>query len=339
MDDANLAGDGATTTRPRTHAPDGSTDGPVGATVEHGGARSGVPQAAVPVALPFDAEIPVRAVPDDGDPDAAPIPFGLTARARRLIAPASLPDLAVVDARSGTVSPLEDDPADTRPARARALRRAGASTATIARELDADELLVRAWCAEVGGGRPVAAGSTPAVRHPARGRRPAATAEDTDEALEADRRAWEDERARVRDEVELRLADLDPLVAAAAGVVVALAEVTRYATTLVTADLDVVRHAIDFTTEECAVARAAFRVVLRHGQEVAGDRLVHEWRRRLDLDAGQVRTARWYEAPEPAAVQCLLRLPDGGAAARIAAWRDVLLSHERLTDPGAGVAF
>ncbi|MDX1619915.1 MAG: hypothetical protein R3320_02920, partial [Nitriliruptorales bacterium] len=77
----------------------------------------------------------------------APIPFELTARARRAVAPASLPALEVVDEVSARPLPddLQDDPADTRPARARALRRAGMSVAGIASELGVESPAVTAW--------------------------------------------------------------------------------------------------------------------------------------------------------------------------------------------------
>lgn len=79
-----------------------------------------------------------------------PIPYALTARARRTVAPATLPDLSVVPEPEGRGTIDDPDPFDPRPARARALRRAGRDTSEIAGLLGVGEDLVTAWCRTVG---------------------------------------------------------------------------------------------------------------------------------------------------------------------------------------------
>ncbi|MFP4312286.1 MAG: hypothetical protein ACLFS9_09965, partial [Nitriliruptoraceae bacterium] len=108
----------------------------------------------LPLARPEQPRLPLPDGPGDrdgaADPAGAdhdqPIGFALTARARRVVAPDSLPELSVVPA---VAEPVEEDPDDTRPARARALRRAGVPVARIAAQLDIDPLLVTAWTGAV----------------------------------------------------------------------------------------------------------------------------------------------------------------------------------------------
>lgn len=168
------------------------------------------PQAAQ-ATLPFDA---------DTDAD-QPIGYALTARARRSVAPDDLPRLHLVPGSSdpasartfapgragvagtahlttstdtlrqhgsrhpGAIAGLHDgfldDPGDTRPARARALHRAGVDVSGIARTLDLDELLVRAWVdgivpRRVVGRRRVATAGTGALAIDAQVRPPVASA-------------------------------------------------------------------------------------------------------------------------------------------------------------------
>lgn len=122
------------------------------------GTAASTPRAgALSLPLPFDDEMD------------APVGFALTARARRVVAPATLPALSVVrtaTSRPGLVAgtpsgpvgdgassdgpdELADDPRDLRPARARALRRAGLDPATIATRLGVDEAMARRWVADV----------------------------------------------------------------------------------------------------------------------------------------------------------------------------------------------
>lgn len=115
------------------------------------------PHSAVPVALPFD---------DEGD---APVPFGLTAAARRALDPDGVPALRVVPDRPEDVAPTPDVEEvaadDLRPAQARALRRSGMPVVTIAAAMDVDPALVATWTADLQPGRG-------AVRRP-QGDRPA----------------------------------------------------------------------------------------------------------------------------------------------------------------------
>jgi hypothetical protein len=96
-------------------------------------------------------DAPQPSLPFDGVAD-APIPYSLTARARRTVAPDDLPALRVISdppapttpADAGAAQQLDDERSDTRPARARALARAGTPLPAIAQQLDVDELLVEA---------------------------------------------------------------------------------------------------------------------------------------------------------------------------------------------------
>ena len=113
------------------------------------------------------ADAGVQAVlPLDLDPD-EPVPFRLTPKARRAVAPHTLPTLEVVEPPTAPTGPVRDpssededddpvevphdldDPHDPRSARARALRRGGMAVRDIARRLDVDELAVRTWTGDL----------------------------------------------------------------------------------------------------------------------------------------------------------------------------------------------
>ncbi|MCC5950128.1 MAG: hypothetical protein JJT89_16885, partial [Nitriliruptoraceae bacterium] len=122
---------------------------------DHRSPSAAASAAPVPAAQPalFAAPLPFD---DEAD---EPIAYALTGRARRHLAPDEVPALVVVEppAWSSTdrsrppddAATLAEDPTDTRPARARALRRAGVAAADIARQLDTDPVLIRAWVGEV----------------------------------------------------------------------------------------------------------------------------------------------------------------------------------------------
>jgi hypothetical protein len=272
--------------------------------------------------LPFD---------DEAD---RPIPFALTARARRTVAPDGLPPLEVVRDRVPTAPRKEpagaprrdrdddgalDDPTDTRPARARALRRAGVAVARIARQLRVDELTVRAWTGDV------VSTDEPALDVP----------DPTDEHDE--RVAFELARAAAREDALDRLRD-DAGFAAGVGLLAAVAEIDPHAVTVVSAHAEVVARVLSWLDEHAEVPVARARVVLRLGPDVAGDLARHRWAAASGLPVDRITTTRWRGAPSPDATDALVRLHDVGLAAAVAGWRDALLRPPVEHDP-ADVAF
>jgi hypothetical protein len=308
--------------------------------------------------LPFDDEA------DD------PIPFALTARARRTVAPDRLPPLEVVPDRAapspeppspapagaqprpGAVRPQPapatqpsparrsgdevddghlDDPTDTRPARARALRRAGVQVARIAAQLGVDDLAVRAWTGDVAAESTTEPG-TDGGRTPSRPHDPA-LAREHDE----DRAAFELARAAAR-EVALGRLTSDPTFAAGVGLVAALAEVDTHAVTLVSPHPEVVGRVLGWLVTHAEVDPGRVRVVLRIGPDVAGDLARHRWAAGLGVPVDRVSHTRWRGAPAPDATDALVRLHDPALAATVAGWRDALLTPPTGHDP-ADVAF
>jgi hypothetical protein len=308
--------------------------------------------------LPFDDEA------DD------PIPFALTARARRTVAPERLPPLEVVPDRGaadpGSSRPAPtadgpqpaavrrqpapatrpsqasrpgddeddghlDDPTDTRPARARALRRAGVPVARIAAQLDVDDLAVRAWTGDVAA-EPTTEPEPGGGTAPSRPRVPALARE-----LEEDRTAFELARAAAREDALARLTD-DPSFAAGVGLVAALAEVDTHAVTLVSPHPEVVGRVLGWLVSHAEVDPGRVRVVLRIGPDVAGDLARHRWAAGLGVPVDRVSHTRWRGAPAPDATDALVRLHDLALAATVAGWRDALLTPPTGDDP-ADVAF
>ncbi len=266
-----------------------------------------------------------------------PVDVVLTARARRVVAPTDLPDLRVVDD-----GPVETpDPSDTRPSRARALRRAGRSVASIAQALQVDELLVRAWVADVRGGRSrrgSAATSTDGgpTSIPRNAAASARSSQAPTEEVDEHRLAFELARADARDEARrTRLADPD--FAAGLGVLVGLAEVDVHAVMITAADTRLVRFALDWLREHADLDPHRVRLVLRIGAAVAGDLAAHRWARELGLPKEGIAIASWRKAPRDDDEQALLRIADPTLSAAIAGWRDALLTPGGEDD--ADIAF
>lgn len=343
-------------------------------------------QPALPLELPFDAPLPF-----DDEVD-QPVELVLTARARRVVAPSDLPALRLVSEPADPAAPAEEtggtqaggeqdggaavsgraprsapavtrhparvdeDPSDTRPSRARALRRAGRPASKIAEQLGVDELLVRAWVADVAprharrgsardrdsAGAPAVAAPAVAGGHRARGRSTsAARAEPGMVPAEVDgadehRTAFELARAAARDDARReRLAD--PAFAGGIGLLAGVAELDPYAVTVTTVEPEVSVAALRWIREQLPIAPERVRVVLRIGPRVAGDLAAHRWAKLLELPRERVAVTSWRHAPTDDAEQVLLRIADPTAAASIAGWRDAL-----LTPPGddpADVAF
>jgi hypothetical protein len=280
--------------------------------------------------LPFDP------LPFDDEAD-RPIPFALTARARRTVAPDALPPLEVVgpvarvaareqrvgDPADGADGQL-DDPTDTRPARARALRRAGVPVARIAAQLGVDDLAVRAWTGDV-------------TATPADGAGPATTSPRLALADDTDRTAHELARAAARDDALQRLG-ADPAFAAGVGLLAALAEIDTHAVTIVSTHPEVVARSLTWLAAHGGVDPDRVRVVLRLGPDAAGDLARHRWATALGLSVDRISHTRWRGAPAPDATEALVRLHDPALAASVAGWRDALLDPPTGDDP-ADVAF
>lgn len=304
--------------------------------------------------LPATMSSSQQVLPFDDESD-EPVGFSLTARARRVIAPHDLPALALVPPGAGERSrdsqkpgmvglggrcqasapeegavgrdwPVGDDPTDTRPSRARALRRAGLSPAAIADQLQVDPLLIHAWIGVPVSSSHVAAQPTK-VGHAGVSRSPGDGAAD---ALAEERSAaFLLARAAASDQARPALAH-DPGFAAGLGLLSSIVEVDRHAITITTGDQDVAARVLSWLEEELPVDPARVRLVLRLGPRAAGDLVAHRWAARLHLERDRVATARWHDAPEPEAVQALLRVADPGIAATVAGWRDALLAPVQL---------
>ncbi len=299
------------------------------------------------VPLPFDP-LPFD---DEGD---HPIPFALTARARRTVAPHALPPLRVLPGAGRTPAtdvppaldapgpaapggddasqaPL-DDPSDTRPARARALRRSGVATDRIAAQLGVDELLVRAWTGNVAVARRGrsdraggASGDTATVTHVplhAGGR---------DARDEAARTAFELARAAAQEEARTRLVD-DPALAAGLGVLAGIADITPSAVDVTTADPRVAGAAVRWLTEVLRADVAEVRLVLRVGPRAAADLARHRWARAVGIAPDRIRTTRAVANVRDDAVEGVLRVVDADLAAAAAGWRDALLDPAPVDD-------
>jgi hypothetical protein len=298
------------------------------------------------LAPPTGAQQPL---PFDDEAD-HPIPFALTARARRTVAPEQLPPLEVVsdrhpiaDAHPRTTVPGVgdeedghlDDPTDTRPARARALRRAGMPVARIASQLGVDDLDVRAWTGDVTAQAVAPEGAAGGAANEA-GRAPTRQRA-LEHELDEDRTAFELARAAAREDALGRLMR-DPDFAAGVGLVAALAEVDPHAVTLVSPHPEVIGRLLGWLSAHAEVEVARIRVVLRIGPDVAGDLARHRWAARLDVPVARISHTRWRGALAPDATEALVRLHDPALAASVAGWRDALLAPPTDRDP-ADVAF
>lgn len=258
--------------------------------------------------LPFD---------DEAD---EPVPFVLTARARLEVAPDRLPPLTVVpEVAPDTATGDLDEPGDTRPARARALRRAGLPVDAIAAQLGADDLSVRAWVGEV-------------VAKPTARPAPEPAAE-----VDQHRTAFELARADARAAVGDRLAT-DARFAAGLGLAAAIVETDVHAVTVTVADVDLAAHLLHWVGTELDIDPRRIRVVLRLGPDVSGDLARHRWARALDLPVEQVVHTRSRSVGTPDATEAIVRIADTTVAATLAGWRDALLAPADGTGP-ADIAF
>lgn len=259
--------------------------------------------------------------------DKGPVPYSLTAKARRLVAPESLPELSVIGGARARQSKLHapagesaGDSGDTRPARARALRRAGMSWRKIADEVGVDPVLARAWVAEVG---PVTGAA----------RRGGAAGAGRDAGRDSDvRRAFEEARRRARGADDASPA---PGRAVALGLLAGALEVDEPAVTLATRDRRLGGAVLDHLRATFDVGPDRLRVVLRMGPGVAGDRATEDWSRALGVPAERITPTRWAAAPRRDATEVLVRLTDPTIAGTVAGCRDRVL--ERLGEEAGSV--
>jgi hypothetical protein len=289
---------------------------------------SSVPDRSPVIDLPAGAQDPLPF--DDEAED--PIPFALTARARRTVAPHDLPALRVVSAPAdaGATGPEpvpDEDPSDTRPARARALRRSGVATAAIADQLGVDELLVRAWTGNVPVARPSRAGRAPSGGAP----QAALHAGGRDARDEAARTAFELARAAARASARRRLAE-EPRLAAGLGVLAGIAEITPTAVDVTTTDPRLAGAVVRWLTEVLAADVAEVRLVLRVGPRAAADLARHRWGRAVGIAPERVRATRAVARVDDDAVEGVLRVVDTDLAAAAAGWRDALLDGDAEDD-------
>lgn len=304
-------------------------------------ARSEPQQAKLPFEHPQALPLPFD---DEAD---APIGFALTARARRAVAPDAVPPLVVVGGDA------DEDSTDTRPARARALRRAGAGVGEIARQLAVDELLVRAWAGDVPDRdrhpsralRAAAVLAAPAAPGTASGARRSAEASvssptggepsDGGDAPEGPVRRFAASRRAAAADARRRLTE-DAGFAMGVGLLAGLVNVDRHTVGFQTSRPELAARLLAWSFDRGAVDPREVRVVLRLGTAVAGDVTRHRWASWLGIGVEQVATTRWRHAPDTDAAEAFVRIADPEFAARVAGWCDALLQPE--VDP-ADIAF
>lgn len=288
-------------------------------------------------------------LPLDLHPD-EPVPFRLTPKARRLVAPDDVPTLEVVEppraplddeADDGHPVPVDlDDPHDPRSARARAMRRGGLSVPAIARRLDVDELAVRTWTGDLdprGRRRPrlrAVHGTGALLRRDAGDTAPTDPA---DERLARHHAAFAEARRRAADAAGARMAD--PGFVRGLALTVAAAELDEHALLVAVRDRDVARAVRQWLVDHAEVDPRELRVVVRLGTTEGADLVLHRWADALDLPIERLARTHWRSAPAEDAVEALLRVPDATVAARVAGWRDALLGTDDLGGLPTGVGF
>lgn len=286
-------------------------------------------------------------LPLDLDPD-EPVPFRLTPKARRVVAPDAMPTLEVVPPDAPTPPdgaaderrdvPVDlDDPHDPRSARARALRRGGMSVPAIARRLDVDELAVRTWTGDLDlrGRRRPRLRAVPATTTRAH-RDPAADATD-EERLARHHAAFAAARREAADAAGTRMTD--PTFVRGLALTVAAAEIDEHALLVAVRDRDVARTVRTWLVDHAGVDVRDLRVVVRLGTTTEADLVMHRWAESLGLPPERLARTLWRSAPTEDAVEVLLRVPDAAVAARVAGWRDAMLGPEDLGDLPRGVGF
>jgi hypothetical protein len=292
------------TTVPRTLAAAGQVPDPVG--------RAGAQQPE----LPLDE----------------PVPYALTARARRAVADDALPALRLVAGQGGAMPVDLDVVDDTLRVRARALHRAGLGVDEVAVELDAEPLHVAAWVAGLspptGPGLRVVGVRSRGDRS-VTGREPASVADgigDRRGADAPDADTWDDGLDAGLAEAAARLG-AEPALRAGLGLLGGLLRPDRHALLLDGDDPALVAAAWHWVRTTFAFpADGATRVLVAHAPQEAGDRLARQLAQQLGVDVSAVATTR---DPDVAVGRPRVRVrrADAALAARVAGWRRLLLAE------------
>lgn len=257
-----------------------------------------------------------------------PVPYVLTARARRTVAPGSLPPLAVVPddqdaARTGELGDRgeaadaaageSDEPEgrDTRRSRARALARAGVPPPDIAAEVEAPLDAVLAW---IDGVVPTRAArrrlrAVQVVEMPAQPK-------DPDLAFASAR----DLAARA---AAVRLSS-DARFAAGVGLVSGRARLDRRGAVLTLDDAQTAAALLTWLRSVLPLADDRIRLLLRLAPQLAADRVVDRWAETLRIEASRLRHTRWSGAPTATSVELDVTLTSAEIAGTLAGWRDAL---------------
>ncbi len=251
-----------------------------------------------------------------------PVPFVLTVRARRAVAPDSLPALSLLaggersipshedevgDALADAADAFEEDEEDLldpRRARARALRRAGTPVDTIVIELGAEPTQVVRWTADVTAGAPMTRASAPAAPR-------------TDPDLPS---AFVSGRAAAR-AAWLR----GTAVSSGAAMVAGLADVTPFAVRL-RGEVGVVAGVLQWLRDAVVVPPSSVSVQVASAPGNALDRIAHDVASRLQVDLDRVSPRPWPGAPDREAIEVTVRIADPHLAGTVSGWRAALLA-------------
>ncbi len=294
-----------------------------------------------------------------------PVPYVLTARARRVVAPDSLPPLAVL---SGGEEPAEDEVGE-----------ALAEAADAALDAPIDLVPVGPLPVATSSGTPPAILEDSAAeaeedddlddprRARARALRRAGSSLDriaTELGLEEGRiAAWTDDVApapsAVRREraAERHVAEELPVafvsgraaaraawargtaVSSGAAMVAGLAEVTPFAVRL-RGEVGVVAGVLQWLRDAVVVTPHTVSAQVAAAPGRAMDRVAHEVAARLQVELDRVRARPWAEAPDADAVEVTVRIADPHLAGTVAGWREALLRSlvGEGEDPGVAVA-
>lgn len=288
------------------------------------GPRPGPGPAAVPAPAPLGVRARQVALPFDDEAD-RPVGYALTPSAQRLLAPERPPLLRIVpsDPPSGATDQADEEPHDIRPARARAMRRAGHEIEVIALRLAADPARVAGWVADVRAPRPrrsARRGAAPTGTSGELGTSGAPTADlpsDPSSAIDTGM------RRRAAREVAHRLT-IDAAFARDLGMLAAGArrDGATIAVTLQQGGLAAVL--VERLRRDAALEPAGVRVVLRVGPARSADRARHEWSERLGLPLERVAAVRWPLAADPEAVEATLHVVAPDVVARVLGWMDAV---------------
>jgi hypothetical protein len=248
------------------------------------------------------------ALPFDTEPGESPIGYVLTARARRAVAPESLPDLSVVSGDHAAREPF--DPHDSRPARARALRRAGRSVEEVAALLDVTPEVVARWTDGVA---------------PVRRRRhaPRPTPDDIGG------------RAEARDEALQTLARAGASDTALAGMVAGLAKVAGGAVTVTPPDRSLAVPVVAWLRRH-GVGPDAVHLLVAAGPAVERDLAAQHWAEVCGVPRAHVTHAPLPDARDPDELRVTVRITDARLVTEVLGWRDALAADAIVADGAAG---